>query len=339
MKFIGIGDIHSTSYPPAARLDNYIDELFDLLGQVTQLAVAVKASAVLLPGDLFHSKEKSTVEAVMRLMVWGLTLRDCGIRVLAIPGNHDEVKNRYESVAQQPLGWLFASGVFENVSTTRDERPASFIQGEERVAVWGIPWPDSQKREVWDQLAEHLQGDERSPYFRNILLAHCFAAPIAGSYYGDPIWAFADLARTNHDLYLFAHDHRDNGAFELPSGQQFVNYGAICRTAANPDDLIRQVAVALIDVFPDAPAQGVSEVRLRERIRVQRVNLNARPAVELFDLAKKAQIREERATIERFVEALHSVDLQPLDAPEVVKAMGLAAEVERRVLGYLEASE
>ncbi len=311
-----------STYPPDARVDNYVDELLDLLSQVVAVAKAVRAQAVLWPGDLFHSKTRTSMEAAFHMLMVGIELKEAGILNLAIPGNHDLYRNRYESLDTQPLGHLFKTGVFTNVSSTRGCLPVTLYENNFRVTVEGIPWPDAQKAESWIS-----RVGTRDPNHQRVVMAHCFANQTADDYFGDPVWPYDGLSGTQHDLYVFGHDHRDLGMTALDSGQAFVNFGAICRVAQNEYDMTRELAFALVEMQPGQPPY------------VQRVRLNYRAATELFDPVKKAQRQQERAMVESFVEALHTADVDVADVPTLIGTLGLAADVKDRVLTYIVEAE
>ena len=223
----------------------------------------------------------------------------------------------------QPLGYLFRTGVFTNVSSTRGCPPITLYENDFRVSVEGIPWPDAQRSESWFSLTQ----TPRDPNHQRIIMAHCFANTYAGNCFGEPVWPYDGLSATNHDVYVFCHDHRDLGMSVLDTGQVFVNFGAICRIAQNECDLSRELSFALIELQPGKVPY------------VQRVRLNHRPSSELFDPERKAQHQKERAMVEAFVEALHTSDIAATDVPTLIGTLGLASEVKDRVLTYIGDAE
>jgi len=52
MKFVSCNDLHISERNPVSRTDNYQEAIFAKLDQVKKLAVAVKARAVLIAGDI-----------------------------------------------------------------------------------------------------------------------------------------------------------------------------------------------------------------------------------------------------------------------------------------------
>lgn len=323
MKFIACNDLHLASRPPASRTDTYADELLDLLNQMASLAIKVEAKALLVAGDIFHHKAKIGFPLLISLVAWSRRLRDAGIRVLTIPGNHDLLHNRYESLDAQALGLVYAAGVMENVSC-REGLDGSVrfedakVEGD--VSVLGIPFPDAFDWQCWMKLPRPQGGAA-------ILMAHCFASPTGGEYFGEPVLRYSDLAELPYDIFVFGHDHSDGGVHKV-GNKWFINLGAISRGSLTGEAVERDVKCALIDTLD----QTVRQVRLKYR-----------PAAEIFDLALKEKRDKERAHVEQFVEQL-TADLLAhttvnASLTDRLSAMDLPQAVRARVVQYIEAAE
>lgn len=327
MKFVACNDIHLASRPPASRTDNYAEELFDLLDQMALLAKKVEAKALLIAGDIFHHKAKIGIPVLIRLVEWSRDLRHAGIRVLTIPGNHDLLHNRYETLDEQALGLIYSVGAMENVScreghdgSVRFKDPADPNCVEGDVVVMGIPFPDAFDWQCWMKLPRHQGGV-------SILMAHCFASPKGGEYFGEPVLRYDDLAILPYEIFIFGHDHTDGGVHKV-GNKFFINLGAISRGSLTGEVIERDVKCALIDTFE----QTVRQVRLKYR-----------PAGEIFDLVLKEKRDKERAHIEQFVEQL-TADLLThttvnATLTDRLSAMDLPQEVRARVSQYIEAAE
>jgi len=116
MKFVSCNDLHISERNPVSRTDNYQEAIFAKLDQVKKLAVAVKARAVLIAGDIFHEKTRVPYSLTCRFLNWCTSIRVLGIDVVAIPGNHDLKNDRYDSLSGHPLGLLFKTGIIRDVS-------------------------------------------------------------------------------------------------------------------------------------------------------------------------------------------------------------------------------
>jgi DNA repair exonuclease SbcCD nuclease subunit len=327
MKFLLTNDLHLSHRGPQSRLDNWQETIFEKLGQIEALAIKLNVAAILIAGDIFHSKSKITFATLLRLMIWGYRLKAHGIRVLAIPGNHDEVHDRYESLDSQPLGVLFQSGAFENVTgnpvVLSERRDDADPQATLTVSVSGLPYPQAMSRDEFDKLPAHPNCEV------NILMAHCYATVEGGSYFGEPIHKYEDLAALPYEVFHFGHDHSDHGVVEV-AGKTFVNIGALTRGSIAQDDANRAVKIALLTVT--APWT----------VDVQQVRLKFKPAHEVFDLDLHAKKQRENVMIQEFVGSL-SGDLAGVTADhnfkDIVGGMTLTDTVRARAIRYIEESE
>lgn len=317
MKFLVTNDWHLSSRAPSSRLDNYQDELFELLDQIQQLALKLRAHVV-VPGDIFHTAGGVSWRLFLRLLSWAQPLRDAGLRILAEVGNHDLKFNRLDTLDDLPLGVLFRMGVFYRVSS----QPI-VVEG---VTFYGVPFPDSFKAEAWAPDAhQHVVRPA-------VMLTHCFAAPQAGDYFGEPVWGYNDLAQLPYDVWCFGHDHTDGGVVEV-DGVYFVNLGALSRGSISHDDVGRDIKAALVDMEVDQGSHVVTTVK--------QIRLKYRPASEIFDLTRKAQLDAEKQQITQFVETLDAqlasmAVTQPDAIADRVGQLGLPNAVRERVLAYLE---
>ena len=108
MKILVFNDLHLASAAPESRIDeDFPEELFELLDQIARLALHLQVRAIAIAGDIFHVRSRCGNEMLARLGAWCLRLRSAGIRVVAIPGNHDLKHDRYETLGQQVLGLFF----------------------------------------------------------------------------------------------------------------------------------------------------------------------------------------------------------------------------------------
>jgi predicted phosphodiesterase len=321
MKFITINDLHLAGRAPVSRIDDYNDELFELLDQVALLAKKIEAKAVLIAGDIFHQKSRIPIAVLVRLLRWCDDLHLENIQVCAVAGNHDLIHDRIESLPTQPLGLVFATRAMENVA----EYPVWLSDDGVPVGIYGLPYPAATEWSAWEGLGRAVipNGDTV-----RIVLAHCFASPTGGSYFGEPVIPYVRLAtEMPFQFFVFGHDHSDGGAVRI-GDKWFINLGAISRGSLAQDDIDREIKCAIIDTAAGS---------------VQQVRLQYRPASEIFDLDLKARRDRENVEIQAFVAQLKA-DLtttatQALSLDERLKALALSDAVLRRSLGYLAAAE
>lgn len=322
MKFVCCNDIHLSHRGPQSRLDDWQEAIFAKLDQVAKVAVKARAKAVCIAGDVFHHKSRIGYGTVVRLLQWGIALRKHGVDTLFIPGNHDLVHDRLDSLDSQPLGLLKASGVFTDVSYARER----YQDDETSVGVIGLPYPDAMSLEGFQRVTEsyHAAG---APSEGAILMAHCFATPEGGTYFGQPIHKYSDLLQFPFDVFHFGHDHSDHGVAQAETGQLFINLGALSRGTLAQDDVKREVKIALVD--------------FGETVTVKQLKLKVAPATEVFDLALKAQKDRERDQVEQFVGDLQAslVHAGPVSFTDRLGTMQLPDAVRVKVQSYLDAAE
>lgn len=315
MKFVIANDIHLSLKAPSSRTDDYTNTILGKMNQLLTLAIKTKAVAILLAGDIFNEKTRVPTLLIYHLLRWCNQVKEAGIRIIAIPGNHDLSNDRYDSLPGQPLGLLFEFGIMEDCSF----RTISIGD----VAIVGIPYPAAKNRSSWDSLPS-------PPEPRKIVMGHCFATPTGGEYYGEPMLSYQSLAELPFDVFIFGHDHRDNGIYSV-NDKLFINVGGLSRGSQTRENISRDVKCALLEIDGGSPS------------RAFQIRLNYRPANEVFDLTLRAQKEREAEQIEKFVGQLDSdligLDPKNFDFGERVKSMPLSDEVRVRVLAYLEAAE
>jgi DNA repair protein SbcD/Mre11 len=319
MTILTFADPHLSDKAPASRTDNYEAAILGKLDQIAQIACKVKARAVICSGDFFHRKAYVPHRLVAAYLNWARNLwEDGGVHVLGIAGNHDLIANRLASLPTQPLGVLFQSEWFTNVAET----PWTL----DRVTVVGAAYPDAT---VMAQLP--VPPERTQPQQVRILVMHAFAGLEGGEWFGATVHRYADLARLPYDVFVFGHDHRDQGVVQV-DGKWFINVGALARGSIGKADLVREIKIGLIntdDVFRGA---GVA---------VQQVKLKVAPASEVFNLEVHAQRSREARDVEAFLVKLEQDLLAGPTRTELdrLAALDVPDAVRQRVRAYLDAAE
>ncbi len=324
MKLVCLNDVHLSHRGPQSRLDDWQEAIFAKLDQVSKVAKKVNARAVCIAGDVFHHKSRIAYATVFRLMLWAFDLRQHRIDVLVIPGNHDEVHDRLDSVDTQPIGIMFGSGAFTNVSLKPVRYDGGPGDGSGDVTIVGLPYPDAMTWENFQLAADARLKECKAG--RALLMAHCFATPEGGTYFGQPIHPYGMFNDLPFDVFHFGHDHSDHGVAQMGT-KHFINIGSISRGSLAMDDIKREPKIALVE-FADT-------------VTVKQIKLKVTPAAEIFDLALKAQKDREKSEVEAFVGQLRD-DLAlagPVSFKDRLGKMDLADNVRARVQTYLDSAE
>jgi DNA repair protein SbcD/Mre11 len=318
MKFIFRTDVHVSDKNPASWKGDYLAEIWSNLDQIGELARKHEATAVLDGGDYFHVKAATRNSHA-------LVVRSAEIQAAYpcptyhVEGNHDIAYNNIETVEKQPIGVLYASGVFHRL------REEVFEEGELCVRVVGVPF--SQTRTL-----EELRAIKKKPNDTHlIVVVHALAGekPPAHveDFFGEPVFRYSDLVFDGGpDLLCFGHWHRNQGITEIDE-RHFVNLGAVSRGALVRESLERAPQVALITV-----EDGLSD------LSVKAISLDVAPAEDVFDLERKERQEKESRIIEQFVERLQEdvqVDLSA-NIEDGVAALDFAPKVKEVALEYLE---
>jgi hypothetical protein len=214
--------------------------------------------------------------------------------------------------------------VFKNVSYAPVRYDGAPGDGSRDVTIVGVPFPDAEKWENFARAAEARLKECKEG--RALLMAHCFATPQGGSYFGQPIHPYGLFNDLPFDVFHFGHDHSDHGVAQM-GDKQFINIGSISRGSLAMDDLKREPKIALVE-FGDT-------------VTVKQIKLRVTAASEIFDLALKAQKDREKSEVEAFVGQLQD-DLRvagPVSFAARLGQMDLADNVRVKVQSYLDSAE
>lgn len=316
LSFLFRTDTHVCDRSPVSWKGDYPSEIWSNLEQVGKIAKEREITAVLDGGDYFHVKAASKnphrlVEKTARIH------RGYVCPTFEVEGNHDIAYNNLNTLPDQPLGVLFASGVFQPL------REQVFKDGDLQIRVVGVPYSPMRR------LDELLQIQKKPGDTHLLAVVHGLAAKSPPSqvedFWNEPVFSYEALvSRNGPDIWMFGHWHKDQG-IETIGGKQFVNLGALSRGALVRENLERIPKVALIEATSG-------------NLSVTPIPLSVAPAEDVFDLEKKAAQEKERHDIEQFVLQLVSDGAVDPDASieENIRSLGFADEVRDEALRYFE---
>lgn len=313
-------DVHISDHTPQSRTDDWTETVLDKLGQVGDIARSAKADAVLDNGDFFDVKSPGrNSHALVRRVAEVQAKYPC--ITAGNVGNHDCVYGNIDFLDQQPLGVLFATGVFERCYGDHElliARNSGFS-----VRVVGIPYHGPN----YDLERFKLKKGNESFL---VAMAHVLASPKGGSMFeGEDIVKYDDLISLapDVDVWVLGHWHKDQGIVEHKPGKWIVNIGSLTRGSLSQDDLDRKPGVSIL-TFSDAGD-----------IRVQRRDLKIRPPGEIFDLERRVQQETRAMTMDAFVSSLQETlaeagDSESLD--QKIDKLDVPNAVRERAVLYLE---
>ena len=316
ISFVVRTDTHINDKAPESRCDDYMETVLDKLRQVGQVARDRKVNAVLDNGDFFHNKAASkNSHTLVKRVVEVHKAYPCP--VYENPGNHDFPYGNVDYIDKQPLGVLFATGIFHRMDDIRFEDEDGLI-----VRVVGLPYKVDFS--VFDFDME--RGDEDVL----IVAAHTYASPTGTECFGrEQFLSYSELAECTPDLFIFGHLHVDQGIQEV-LGKPFINLGSLTRGSLTHDNLERIPRIGYIKV---------EKIDGEIKISTEAIPLEVKPASEVFDLVKHERIQKERKDIDQFIETLSaSATVEDGDdIGEAIKTLDVfEQEVRERALEYLE---
>jgi len=222
-----------------------------------------------------------------------------------------------EFLPQQPLGVLFATGIFQRLY---DEHEAVFEQDGVKVRVVGIPYHGT--KYDMTRLTSLRKGDED----HLVVVAHLLASPGGGSMFeGEDIVKYADLMGLPASTMIFGHWHKDQGVVEIAPGQHVVNVGSLTRGSLHLDELDRK---------PCCVSMSFSKTEVQYEV----VPLVVQPPEDVFDIEARERVTTRATQMSDFVATLQATLKPSTERPlvEVVREMPLEPEVRERVLALME---
>ena len=314
-------DVHVADHNPASWKGDYRSEVLSCLEQIGDIARENDVDAVIDGGDFFHVKAASrNSHALVREVVEIHKSYPCP--VYGIEGNHDLRHNNHDSLDSQPLGVLYAAGVFHHLRdhTFQDQFGTS-------VRVVGTPYKAG-------AALSDFQGIHKGSEDYLVSVAHILATenPVVGSassFIGDTIFKYSDLVWPGcPDFWCFGHWHKDQGVCAQYDGDRrvhFVNQGSVSRGALNADNLERVPKVALLKFETSLASVDLVELKVSE-------------AAEVFDIQKKSRQVRRDAVIEQFITRLVKDGVgDSMGTPEdAIAKLEFARDVQEGALEYLE---
>lgn len=278
-------DCHINDKSPQSRTDDYLETCLKKLRQLGDFAREKQCTAVIDNGDFFHDKAATKNSHEMVRKIIDLHRKEYPCPIYLNPGNHDFPYNNISYIEKQPLGVLFAAGVFQQLNDI------TFTGSNDlKVRVVGIPY-----RSDIELLDFDIEKGEEDVL---IVAAHTFASLNGGDLFGrETALSYYDLSSCSPQLFIFGHWHIDQGIQEL-NGKTFMNLGSMTRGSLTQDNLSRTPRFGYIEVTKDSDGVVTIHTEAHEYI-VEKSEL-------IFDLEKHSRIKEEERDIEKFIASLVS---------------------------------
>ncbi len=280
--YLLVNDVHLADRPPSSCTETYLDDLFALLAAIGDIARERAAAAVIYAGDVFHIKTPGrTAHSTVRRFIDHLRALPCPTMI--VPGNHDLLHDRLESIAEsQPLGVVFASGAATELRGWHGEHP-----------VYGVPW----LRRFSDDWVTAAFNDWRitCPGGRpKLVVTHAPLYPpgqeLKWEHYPATKWA---AAMANRGTVHYGHVHEPHGVYTV-DGVAFSNPGALSRGSLHEHTRTRPVQIACWN------SETGDTIHL---------DLPHRPATDVLRVTEAAAEKAETADLAAFLAAVGTTRL------------------------------
>lgn len=307
-RYLLMGDIHLADRAPSSCTEDYLDDLFDLLRHTVTLAGRHDVRAVVWAGDVFHHKTPSRTSHATTMRLIELA-RAYPCPVYVVPGNHDMLHDRFDSLDQtQPLGVVLASGAVQLL-----DRFSAVFDGHRDL--YGVPWLGTWDDATVSQALADWRQIRSADDPPGLVVTHAPLYPpgMELPYENYPARDFA-RAMGNTGCVYYGHVHEAHRSYTV-DGVTFCNPGALSRGSLHEHNLTREPSVALWEA-------GTGQFTL--------LALPHKPAAQVFRLDALGAATTARLRLDEFVAGIGQTRIEITSVESVlhtVRGMDLPPEV------------
>lgn len=304
-----VGDIHLSDRPPSSCTDTYLEDIFTLLEHTVEKAKLLNVDAVVWAGDVFHHKQPSRTSH--RTVQRAIEIVKSYDRLLIVPGNHDMLNDRFDSLAEtQPLGVLLQAG-------------GELLRGwASDLPLYGVPWLQRFDDDEVSSALVDWRDDSRSCPAVVVAHAPLYPPSMELPYEFYPASSWAD-AMENTGYCYYGHVHEAHGEYTV-KGVRFCNQGAITRGSLHESELSRKIAVTLWSDGKGNESEGF-----------HRVEIPHKPADQVFRLMEKREAQDAQAALDEFLASVDATTIE-ITSIESVLAHIRTMELDPGVLAKIE---
>ena len=248
-------DWHLSDIPPGRRRDSYRTAILDKINFTRELTEKVKGVGV-CGADVFHYKNPKHPANSVGLVV---EILRCIRRfptgcIYGAVGNHDLYFDRMDSLPDQPLGLLIATGTYHNLV----EESVLFTNQEKTFGVLVDSFP--YEHDSSNNISRVMNPPPRPPLatYRVGVIHQYGQEGNRGSLYGAPIIGYNEVADSDYDFLLWGHDHSRKETATV-GNTTHINLGSLAR-AALPTDTDNHPPVATLLSFSERGAYRPKEI-------------------------------------------------------------------------------
>lgn len=218
---IFVGDVHLKGSSPISRKDDYPEVILNKIKYIADYAEEIGCKHILFLGDIFDTVNTSLQYFSYALSVFK-NIRDRGIGLYTIVGNHDIRYESLDSLPTTPLGILVKSNIISLLDTLEVDD----------VRIVGC---------------HYSKDPEQNKYTNNysILLLHKFYE--AG--FGEVPLTREDTINLGYDTYILGHDHKPYSTQVIRDGLKTIQIYRTGSLARNSSDQYNRIRVPRFLVF------------------------------------------------------------------------------------------
>jgi DNA repair exonuclease SbcCD nuclease subunit len=305
-----------------------MDDVINKLAWVGQKGQELGVDFVIDGGDFFDVKSPQRNSHNLVRAAAEVHRVNYPMPVYALVGNHDVKYGNIDYLSEQPLGVLFASGVFKHFGTDMD-----IVMEKDglKVRVVGIPYHGTSYD--WEAIRGIVKGDEDYLFVCCHLLAS-EKGGVGAMYEGEDIVPYSELEGKGVSGWYFGHWHKDQGVVELGDGTVVVNVGSLTRGSLHLDDMDRKPCI-------------VETVVSKDGVKFNRHDVPVRSALEAFKVEQKLDELEDKERMESIVERMKSLfggkssteGLTLIDRVRGLPSGEVSNSVKERAISYLEQTD
>lgn len=233
-KFAFVGDVHF-DINVSSRLDNYLDTCCGKIEAIGCICQKEGVRYVFFAGDIFN-KVNCSHECVNRAGQAFLSLQKKGLRLFAICGNHDLLRNELRQICKVPAQTLFGFGALEHVSLLAP------------VEVYKTAGDGGGVMSAKITACDYTQAvpPADKDFDINILLAHMFFAKgsmLAASSENIPKQV---METSGYDMAFLGHDHEEYMP-AMCGNTLVVRCGSLLRGTAHDYNFQREPGFVIVD--------------------------------------------------------------------------------------------
>lgn len=319
VKIITVGDPHLSDKAPINVVDSYTDDILDQLIWIADESARLDVSAVVLLGDVFHHKSPSrNSHALVQKMIDVVHYyQRKNVPLWCVVGNHDLTNDRLESLPSQPLGVLFKAGL-QRLEGWHPELPVFGIG-------WRQDWTTNEDAPheaftLWRSALGLEEGAEAMLEGPALALTHIPVYPPREA--AEKLFELVpcggekgiSAAMGGQGYFNFGHIHSNHGTWEV-DGVTYANYGALSRGSLVEYNVERPIQVALW-----TPEGGFTAIDVPHR-----------PANEHFRIEQATEKKEEKLSLDAFLQEVGTSTLDVSSTGSVIDAIRVREDVTPRV--------